>query len=561
MYGENFSRCKVHSIAKNVLTCLHYEDFFHIVQNTVGGFLNGVDKQNARIQYRDDENTFVTMKDESDLKDALTCLSPVPNTDGVFRLCVRVHDDVTPVTKPLRSILNKRAEDGEIFNPINVVDNPDDQCGKTRKRRLDFELSQNAMSNRVNVEAMTQGKHDSDKALSVPTVLHDKKILTPIERYIARTERGIEEKDERIQEIKMEEENIRRRIETAKSNNVGNGTFCRNCHMRLGHNARNCTFDKCSSIYQCGEDKFHPGEVNLKQMAQTSKKLKNDREKLTAELKSRKSAAENINESILNRLENSLLEADPSSYHVHGVKNWSLLRHHVFALRKYCETTLRGRIPPKHEVLNCLKTALTSNSCAGTYASLKQSKRRRENPAKSILEGHGIQFPTQQTFDDSDEEVFLETYDRVGSRSSEAVFENRNDRSHSWIHRIEPVDKNEEIEQLELALSASYAAVNRIDQSNDNVQFKSPHSSQRAPSEACSSTCTASSSALTDFSLTSVDTSSTSTTAASTPTAGASTSAAATSTSTAPINEAATTLMSLRNCYINTNNEVLDEFF
>jgi hypothetical protein len=138
-------------------------------------------------------------------------------------------------------------------------------------------------------------------------------------------------------------------------------------------------------------------------MAQTPKKLKNEGEKLTAELKSRKSAAKNVHDSILNRLENSLIEADPSSYHIRGVKNWNLLRHHVFVLRKYCETRLRGRIPPKHDILNCLENALTSNTSAGTYASLKQSG---GNPAKSTLERHGIQFPTQPA---SDEEAYLKT--------------------------------------------------------------------------------------------------------------------------------------------------------
>lgn len=381
------------------------------------------------------------MKDESDLKDALGCLKPVPNTDGVFRLCVRVHDEVTPVAKPLRSSINATTEDPG-----------DDRCGRNRKRRLDFESghSQSTMCDRVNDEPMTQAKaanHVSDK-VHVQTKLHEKKILTPIERYIAKTEKNIQEKNERIQEIMMEEENIRNRIEAAKSNNAGNGTLCRNCHMRLGHNARNCVFDKCASVYQCGEDKFHPGKVNLKQMAQTSKKLKNEREKLTAELKSKKSAAETVHDSILNRLETSLLEVDPSSHHVHGVKNWALLRKHVFVLRKYCQTTLRGRIPPKHEILNCLESALTSNSCAAIYASLKQSKQRRENPAKSTLERHGIQFPTQPDSDDSDEEAYLATYDRVGSRSPNTVHENHSSRS--WFHRIEPVDKSEKMNSLDL---------------------------------------------------------------------------------------------------------------
>ena len=58
--------------------------FSNIVQSTIGGFLSGVEKQNAPIQYRNDENTFVIMEDDFDLKDTLGCLKPVPNTDGVL---------------------------------------------------------------------------------------------------------------------------------------------------------------------------------------------------------------------------------------------------------------------------------------------------------------------------------------------------------------------------------------------------------------------------------------------------------------------------------------------
>jgi hypothetical protein len=95
--------------------------------------------------------------------------------------------------------------------------------------------------------------------------------------------------------------------------------------------------------------------------------------------KNKQFAAENLHDSILNRLENSLVDADPASYYVSGCKNWSLFRKHVFDLRKYCETTLKGRIPTKHEILNCLEAALTSNDSTGNV-SVKQSKRARENP-------------------------------------------------------------------------------------------------------------------------------------------------------------------------------------
>ncbi len=111
------------------------------------------------------------------------------------------------------------------------------------------------------------------------------------------------------------------------------------------------------------------------------------------------------------------------------------------------------------------------------------------------------------------------------------VFENHNDRSRSWIHRIEPVDKCEENEQLKLALSASYAEVGH----NENAQFgQTPESIQSSyclSSEAFSSTSTAS----------------------------GSTSRASVSTSTSPssnVNDAATTLLSLRKSYMNTDHEV-----
>ena len=116
-----------------------------MVQNTVGGFMSGADSQTVRIQYRDDENTFVTMMDDSDLKDAIRCLTAVPNTDGVFRMCVRVHDEVTPIgnnrnasktntTTPMESGTEKFTSDCFYNDPDNQ-----NNCSETiRKRRLDF---------------------------------------------------------------------------------------------------------------------------------------------------------------------------------------------------------------------------------------------------------------------------------------------------------------------------------------------------------------------------------------------------------------------------------------
>jgi hypothetical protein len=364
----------------------------------------------------------------------------------------------------------------EKFTSDRFYNDPDNQnnCSETiRKRRLDFykgkqiDKSEIFMSNTQPETKRTHTANTSTITKARPTCheLHEPETLinTPIQRYLAKTKQNIEDKDQRIREVMMAELNVKSRIERAKSNNVGQGNLCRNCHMRLRHTARNCEFDKCTSVFQCGEDKFHTGEVNLKQMAQNVKKLKTEKEKLIEELENKKSAAENLKDNILNKLEDSLLNADPVSYNIGGVKNWSLLRKHVFVLRKYCQTTLHGRILPKHEILTCLEAALTSKDYTGIDISIRQSKKKRENPARPTLERYGIQFPTRHReshdseLEDSDEETYLATYDRVRSCSPDLKSNRSRSCNQSWIDRIKPTNEQEENEQLRLALSASYA--------------------------------------------------------------------------------------------------------
>lgn len=60
--------------------------------------MNSVNKQNAKIQHRNDEGTFINKEEKSNKKNASECL-----TGG---LCKRVYDEVTPVAKPLRDSMN-----------------------------------------------------------------------------------------------------------------------------------------------------------------------------------------------------------------------------------------------------------------------------------------------------------------------------------------------------------------------------------------------------------------------------------------------------------------------
>ena len=48
-------------------------------------------------------------------------------------------------------------------------------------------------------------------------------------------------------------------IDSDKEERQSNSS-CGNCHLRLGHRRRNCTFSPCKSVYSCGLLEKHPDE-------------------------------------------------------------------------------------------------------------------------------------------------------------------------------------------------------------------------------------------------------------------------------------------------------------
>ena len=79
---------------------------------------------------------------------------------------------------------------------------------------------------------------------------------TPLERFLSKTEGQIINKKQDIIERLQNREN-----EILKSD-PRDGNICRNCHLRLGHSARTCHFGPCTSVFKCGEEKYHSGENN-----------------------------------------------------------------------------------------------------------------------------------------------------------------------------------------------------------------------------------------------------------------------------------------------------------
>ena len=97
--------------------------------------------------------------------------------------------------------------------------------------------------------------------------------LTPYQRYRKKIENDIEQKRFALLDVERKEHEVQRKLLRVKSN-PSDGNMCRNCHMRLGHTARNCEYDKCILVFRCGEEKLHPGEIDSRGTRLTIQKLK-----------------------------------------------------------------------------------------------------------------------------------------------------------------------------------------------------------------------------------------------------------------------------------------------
>ena len=77
-------------------------------------------------------------------------------------------------------------------------------------------------------------------------------------------------------------------------------------------------------MFCCGEQKFHVGEVNTKELDINIRKKEKRVQLLKNELENRKAACKSVKESLARRIEADLFEVNSDEYMFYGQKNWSL---------------------------------------------------------------------------------------------------------------------------------------------------------------------------------------------------------------------------------------------
>ena len=411
-----------------------------------------------RIRFRDEEGDFVNLPfDNCELfKEMLKSGHPVEDRDYT-----KIHLKVS-----------------ELDSPANI--SAASQCGN--RPVLEAEMQQRVQLRSVPVESdaipivkraapsSLHSKFDSvadekqsDTQTPSPTRAATTNI-SPLERYASKLENDVKTQSQKIALLRENINDIDERLSQAKSAQIaGNLTVCGNCHLKLGHTARNCSLDACSDVFDCGFEKFHTRQINRTKLNQELKREETALQKLENELRTRRSAVRSLKETLTSQIENKLLRENGPDYHVGNFRNWSLLRRHVHLIETYCKRNFNGKIPPKQNLSYILGLAEADER---QQQSLSQPKRRRvhENPAKSVLEmQHGVCFPNTS----------------VQTTSLSALSCN------SDLFRCEPRTEEEEEAQLDLALKAS-SCPTKIENQYSTGQYEAVNEMRHISSETVS---------------------------------------------------------------------------
>ena len=92
-YRQGFEKNKNWFVPAEELANVKLEEFKDQVVGVIGAVFP---REEARVVYQDDENDFVTLSTETELKYALQCADKAANDQELYRLCVRVEQSSIP---------------------------------------------------------------------------------------------------------------------------------------------------------------------------------------------------------------------------------------------------------------------------------------------------------------------------------------------------------------------------------------------------------------------------------------------------------------------------------
>jgi hypothetical protein len=153
------------------------------------------------------------------------------------------------------------------------------------------------MKNNTNLSPYAEMCTNADENENNSSSSEDESSMSAVEKYVFKAKKNVESQKAKLEEQKGKRNEIIQKLETARLvAGEPNSNVCGNCHLRLGHSQKKCTLEQCMNVFNCGQEKRHPGEVNKRQLDQDITKQEKVVYQAEEELKRRESAIKTVQE-------------------------------------------------------------------------------------------------------------------------------------------------------------------------------------------------------------------------------------------------------------------------
>ena len=470
-------RCELITAHESELST--FDDLMRIVRDKLE-CLQFIPDEELRIQYKDDEGTFVNLRLGDSLHDALRCAQPLSGT--TFRR-LEIKIQWQPKSTPeIISIKRREITEREIIGENGVT-------GAESKKRLLFNVEKSNFSTasvagmnalgssecfstdneftskspphkQQRINAWRDKSANSREEIATLTVNSSDQYKSPLDLLIQDKQVEVEKESQKVTELQRELE----RLSADYGKHAGidyTRPACTNCHRREGHNRINCPYKghPCTSSRFCGDLNKHKDEKDavsaaanrLQSAKKCLQKLKNDLAMKSAlKIQTTNSFSSVMRTRLISECRGRYLTSQ-------GFENW---RHINLDLEKL-EAHFKGKIPGDDV---SLIAALDEYNRRTNLARPQSEIGLGGNPVRTLWELKGIKWPSNPSVPES---------------SSSTTF----NATSSHAKQLQPTTMQEEQEQLKTALIES--RMNTIYQptpaSNDAITITAVEENEKRP--------------------------------------------------------------------------------
>ena len=313
-----------------------------------------------RVEYKDDEGDFVDLTPNNFTR-FLRVVRALPVLSDFPVVNIRVSEGSSPfLQKQLSSDETKRYPT------------------KNSRKELSFE------------------KEDSETAVETTIDLFEYK--SPIEYSLETLKEEMIEIETQVESAGEHLEHLNNKYAN-RNLNKGRGKQCSNCHLRLDHNMRNCTIDKCLTSEQCGDPSKHPDERSLMDSAtENLKRLEKELRNKTNEYDTRLKGLNSARSSFAQKIRGALINSKKDKYLVKTgsgmfVPKSGLVNQDIAKLEKH----FHGKVPDNVSEMSKTFQSIIQNFDKKTFYTGASSIK---NPARKTLEENNVfpvKFPVPST--------------------------------------------------------------------------------------------------------------------------------------------------------------------